>query len=196
MFKPFISDIPSGFKIDNKFIQQNICLYDIKIKLIVIGDNQSNKQSIINAILNKHSANYDYQSNINLDINKTLVSYKNKIIEIELFDINEKLMQSNIINIYYQLSNSLIYIINPINLSTEYINNLTTKIQNIKKISKDNIKISLAVNIESMGNNLINDSFKDLAQKLNITLLYYKSDSFDIDNQMFIQFIDNIIFKN
>lgn len=203
-------NIPKDLTIDQNFLKQNIVPYTELLKIIVLGDDKSGKTSFIKSLTQHKSNSNLYEHTLSLEILKTLVSFKNKNIQIEFFDTNDKILNSNILNVYYQFSNGVIYIINPNNfLRTDYklyLKQLYSKIRKIKEITKCSTKISLAINETEFNKTateeekkqflrIINEIKEELIDDTNTSMFVFNLSNFNINNSSFKDFFVNI-FEN
>lgn len=196
--------IPEGISIDYNFLKQNIIPYNELLKIIVLGDNQSGKTSFINRIISDEQPAFKYEHTLSLEILKTLITYKNRKLKIEFFDTNEKILNSNILNVYYEFSHGVIYVIDPRNLvkkkPKEYLESLINKITHIQKLSNNSIKIFLAVNETLYPTNIkekekknVQNNLKNLQTKLKLEIFNFNLKDFNIYNPQFKDLICRLL---
>ena len=171
--------------------------------MLILGDNNSGKTLFCKQLTNRDISNKKYEHTISLDIYKTLITYQNKKIQIELFDTNEKIMNANIFKIYYQFSHAILYFVNIDNINKDslYFNKLKNKIINIQHDTMNALKIAIAINIYGFKNiskkvqNYIIKNLRDLAQHLNIGILNLNLDNFSINCDDFKDYINSVLIK-
>ena len=193
----------NDFDYDN-FIMQNLKCFDEKIKLIVIGDEKVGKTLFLNKIgiydnfKRKNNFNInEYNPTDCLEINKSYVIVDKKLIKIESFDTNVKIINSKIIETYYNLCNGFIFVVSNDNInSINFIENQFKKILlNLNNLDK----ILFIVNEKIKDNFEFINKLKNLYIKYNhdnINKFNYLSidlKNFDYSNIKFQTFLKNII---
>ena len=193
----------NDFDYDN-FIMQNLKCFDEKIKLIVIGDEKVGKTLFLNKIgiydnfKRKNNFNInEYNPTDCLEINKSYVIVDKKLIKIESFDTNVKIINSKIIETYYNLCNGFIFVVSNDNInSINFIENQFKKILlNLNNLNK----ILFIVNEKIKDNFEFINKLKNLYIKYNhdnINKFNYLSidlKNFNYSNIKFQTFLKNII---
>ena len=193
----------NDFDYDN-FIMQNLKCFDEKIKLIVIGDEKVGKTLFLNKIgiydnfKRKNNFNInEYNPTDCLEINKSYVIVDKKLIKIESFDTNVKIINSKIIETYYNLCNGFIFVVSNDNInSINFIENQFKKILlNLNNLDK----ILFIVNEKIKDNFEFMNKLKNLYIKYNndnINKFNYLSidlKNFNYSNIKFQTFLKNII---
>ena len=193
----------NDFDYDN-FIMQNLKCFDEKIKLIVIGDEKVGKTLFLNKIgiydnfKRKNNFNInEYNPTDCLEINKSYVIVDKKLIKIESFDTNVKIINSKIIETYYNLCNGFIFVVSNDNInSINFIENQFKKILlNLNNLDK----ILFIVNEKIKDNFEFINKLKNLYIKYNhdnINKFNYLSidlKNFNCSNIKFQTFLKNII---
>lgn len=193
----------NDFDYDN-FIMQNLKCFDEKIKLIVIGDEKVGKTLFLNKIgiydnfKRKNNFNInEYNPTDCLEINKSYVIVDKKLIKIESFDTNVKIINSKIIETYYNLCNGFIFVVSNDNInSINFIENQFKKILlNLNNLDK----ILFIVNEKIKDNFEFINKLKNLYIKYNhdnINKFNYLSidlKNFNYSNIKFQTFLKNII---
>ena len=193
----------NDFDYDN-FIMQNLKCFDEKIKLIVIGDEKVGKTLFLNKIgiydnfKRKNNFNInEYNPTDCLEINKSYVIVDKKLIKIESFDTNVKIINSKIIETYYNLCNGFIFLVSNDNInSINFIENQFKKILlNLNNLDK----ILFIVNEKIKDNFEFINKLKNLYIKYNhdnINKFNYLSidlKNFNYSNIKFQTFLKNII---
>jgi GTPase SAR1 family protein len=193
----------NDFDYDN-FIMQNLKCFDEKIKLIVIGDEKVGKTLFLNKIgiydnfKRKNNFNInEYNPTDCLEINKSYVIADKKLIKIESFDTNVKIINSKIIETYYNLCNGFIFVVSNDNInSINFIENQFKKILlNLNNLDK----ILFIVNEKIKDNFEFINKLKNLYIKYNhdnINKFNYLSidlKNFNYSNIKFQTFLKNII---
>jgi GTPase SAR1 family protein len=193
----------NDFDYDN-FIMQNLKYFDEKIKIIVIGDEKVGKTLFLNKIgiydnfKRKNNFNInEYNPTDCLEINKSYVIVDKKLIKIESFDTNVKIINSKIIETYYNLCNGFIFVVSNDNInSINFIENQFKKIL-LKYNNLD--KILFIVNEKIKDNFEFMNKLKNLYIKYNndnINKFNYLSidlKNFNYSNIKFQTFLKNII---
>ena len=160
----------NDFDYDN-FIMQNLKCFDEKIKLIVIGDEKVGKTLFLNKIgiydnfKRKNNFNInEYNPTDCLEINKSYVIVDKKLIKIESFDTNVKIINSKIIETYYNLCNGFIFVVSNDNInSINFIENQFKKILlNLNNLDK----------ILFIVNEKIKDNFEFINKLKNLYIKY------------------------
>lgn len=193
----------NDFDYDN-FIMQNLKYFDEKIKIIVIGDEKVGKTLFLNKIgiydnfKRKNNFNInEYNPTDCLEINKSYVIVDKKLIKIESFDTNVKIINSKIIETYYNLCNGFIFVVSNDNInSINFIENQFKKILlNLNNLDK----ILFIVNEKIKDNFEFINKLKNLYIKYNhdnINKFNYLSidlKNFNYSNIKFQTFLKNII---
>ena len=196
----------NDFDYDN-FIIQNLKCFDEKIKIIVIGDEKVGKTLFLNKIgiydnfkkKNNFNINEYYPTDC-LDICKNYVIVDKKLIEIESFDTNVKIINSNIIETYFNFCNGFIFIVSNDNInSLNFIEAQFKKILNFNNFNNLD-KILFIVNEKIKDNFEFINKLKNLYIKYNdnINNLNYLSvdlKNFHYSNLKFQNFLKIIISK-
>ena len=173
----------NDFDYDN-FIMQNLKCFDEKIKLIVIGDEKVGKTLFLNKIgiydnfKRKNNFNInEYNPTDCLEINKSYVIVDKKLIKIESFDTNVKIINSKIIETYYNLCNGFIFVVSNDNInSINFIENQFKKILlNLNNLDK----------ILFIVNEKIKDNF-EFINKLKNLYIKYNNDNINKFNYLSI----------
>ncbi len=193
----------NDFDYDN-FIMQNLKCFDEKIKLIVIGDEKVGKTLFLNKIgiydnfKRKNNFNInEYNPTDCLEINKSYVIVDKKLIKIESFDTNVKIINSKIIETYYNLCNGFIFVVSNDNInSINFIENQFKKILlNLNNLDK----------ILFIVNEKIKDNFEFIYKLKNLYIKYNHDNinkfnylsidlkNFNYSNIKFQTFLKNII---
>ena len=193
----------NDFDYDN-FIMQNLKCFDEKIKLIVIGDEKVGKTLFLNKIgiydnfKRKNNFNInEYNPTDCLEINKSYVIVDKKLIKIESFDTNVKIINSKIIETYYNLCNGFIFVVSNDNINS--INFIESQFKKILLNLNNLDKILFIVNEKIKDNFEFINKLKNLYIKYNhdnINKFNYLSidlKNFDYSNIKFQTFLKNII---
>ena len=194
----------NDFDYDN-FIMQNLKCFDEKVKIVVIGDEKVGKTLFLNKIGIYDNFKKKTNFNINeynptdcLEICKNYVIVDKKLIKMESFDTNVKIINSNIIETYYNFCNGVIFIVSNDNInSINFIESQFKKILNFKNLDK----ILFIVNEKIKDNFEFVNKLKNLYIKYNdnnINKLNYLSidlKHFHFSNLKFQLFLKNIISK-
>ena len=194
----------NDFDYDN-FIMQNLKYFDEKIKIIVIGDEKVGKTLFLNKIgiydnfKRKNNFNInEYNPTDCLEINKSYVIVDKKLIKIESFDTNVKIINSKIIETYYNLCNGFIFVV-----SNDNINSINFIESQFKKIL---LKYNNLDKILFIVNEKIKDNFEFMNKLKNLYIKYNNDDNinkfnylsidlknFNYSNIKFQTFLKNII---
>jgi GTPase SAR1 family protein len=193
----------NDFDYDN-FIMQNLKCFDEKIKLIVIGDEKVGKTLFLNKIgiydnfKRKNNFNInEYNPTDCLEINKSYVIVDKKLIKIESFDTNVKIINSKIIETYYNLCNGFIFVVSNDNINS--INFIESQFKKILLKYNNLDKILFIVNEKIKDNFEFINKLKNLYIKYNhdnINKFNYLSidlKNFNYSNIKFQTFLKNII---
>jgi GTPase SAR1 family protein len=193
----------NDFDYDN-FIMQNLKCFDEKIKLIVIGDEKVGKTLFLNKIgiydnfKRKNNFNInEYNPTDCLEINKSYVIVDKKLIKIESFDTNVKIINSKIIETYYNLCNGFIFVVSNDNINS--INFIESQFKKILLKYNNLDKILFIVNEKIKDNFEFMNKLKNLYIKYNndnINKFNYLSidlKNFNYSNIKFQTFLKNII---
>ena len=193
----------NDFDYDN-FIMQNLKYFDEKIKIIVIGDEKVGKTLFLNKIgiydnfKRKNNFNInEYNPTDCLEINKSYVIVDKKLIKIESFDTNVKIINSKIIETYYNLCNGFIFVV-----SNDNINSINFIENQFKKIL---LKFNNLDKILFIVNEKIKDNFEFMNKLKNLYIKYNNDNinkfnylsidlkNFNYSNIKFQTFLKNII---
>ena len=193
----------NDFDYDN-FIMQNLKYFDEKIKIIVIGDEKVGKTLFLNKIgiydnfKRKNNFNInEYNPTDCLEINKSYVIVDKKLIKIESFDTNVKIINSKIIETYYNLCNGFIFVVSNDNINS--INFIESQFKKILLKYNNLDKILFIVNEKIKDNFEFMNKLKNLYIKYNndnINKFNYLSidlKNFNYSNIKFQTFLKNII---
>lgn len=193
----------NDFDYDN-FIMQNLKYFDEKIKIIVIGDEKVGKTLFLNKIgiydnfKRKNNFNInEYNPTDCLEINKSYVIVDKKLIKIESFDTNVKIINSKIIETYYNLCNGFIFVVSNDNINS--INFIESQFKKILLKYNNLDKILFIVNEKIKDNFEFMNKLKNLYIKYNndnINKFNYLSidlKNFNYSNIKFQKFLKNII---
>ena len=110
------------------FIEQNISLYDEVVKLLVIGEKSVGKSTLIQRITEED--NDELTPTTSFEIKKCIKSINDRKVKIELWDTNENIINSPLIQTYFKITDGFIIIIDS-NTKYEYIHKQMELIHNV-----------------------------------------------------------------
>ena len=174
----------------NEFLSENIDIVDNTLKFLVMGVSKSGKSYFISKILEEKNKEIKQYSG-NLVIRKKNIKLLGNYIRLELLDTNAELSNSNMLDVYYKISDGMIMIIDNENVnSASYISELIEKMKyEFDQNEKYNLLfLSIIKNNDNLNNN-------------NIQLLEIKNIITKIENEYnyhfkFIDLKDNEKFNN
>ena len=174
----------------NEFLSENIDIVDNTLKFLVMGVSKSGKSYFISKILEEKNKEIKQYSG-NLVIRKKNIKLLGNYIRLELLDTNAELSNSNMLDVYYKISDGMIMIIDNENVnSASYISELIEKMKyEFAQNEKYNLLfLSIIKNNDNLNNN-------------NIQLLEIKNIITKIENEYnyhfkFIDLKDNEKFNN
>ena len=186
------------------FIIQNLKCFDEKIKIIVIGEQKVGKSFFLNQIGVYDDFKKKCNFNINeynptecLEICKSYVTVEKKLIKIESFDTNIKIINSKIIETYYKLCDGYIFVAcTDNNNSLNFIENQFKKLLNFNYNNLD--KILFIVNEKIKSNFEFINKLKNIYIKYNenidnLNFISIDLKNFNYSNLNFQKFLKNII---
>lgn len=110
------------------FIEQNVSLYDEMVKLLVIGEKSVGKSTLIKRITEEE--NDEVTPTTSFEIKKCIKSINDRKVKIELWDTNENIINSPLIQTYFRIADGFIIIIDS-NTKYEYIHKQMELIHNV-----------------------------------------------------------------
>lgn len=149
--------------------------YDLTLKFIMIGDKNIGKTSILNYFMNN---NKNASQTIGCEIKNISIEYKNKKINLQIWDTpgTEKYRTNK--NNIYKNTNGIILMYNSNN--EESFINIKEYLAEINKFKTENIPIVL-FSIKNDKNNIISDNLGILmAQEINSKFIIHQNNSFEL----------------
>ena len=110
------------------FIEQNVSIYDEMVKLLVIGEKNVGKSTLIKRITEEE--NDEVTPTTSFEIKKCIKSINDRKVKIELWDTNENIINSPLIQTYFRIADGFIIIIDS-NTKYEYIHKQMELIHNV-----------------------------------------------------------------
>ena len=111
----------------NEFLSENIDIVENTLKFLVMGASKSGKSYFISKVFEEKNKELKQYSGM-LVIRKKNIKLLGNYIRLELLDTNSELSNSNMLDVYYKISDGMIMIIDNENINSAiYINELLEK---------------------------------------------------------------------
>ena len=139
----------------NEFLSENIDIVDNTLKFLVMGVSKSGKSYFISKVFEEKNKELKQYSGM-LVIRKKNIKLLGNYIRLELLDTNSELSNSNMLDVYYKISDGMIMIIDNDNLNSAiYIIDLLEKMKyKFNQNEKYNLLFLLIIkNNDNLNNN-------------------------------------------
>ena len=175
------------------FILQNI-ESEGNLKIMVMSNNKSTKNSFINKFFNIKNNNQDEKLDEPFEIRKKQIKLFNKNITLQIFDTSDKFHQNSISNIYYKTVSAFFIFIEASNHNVQkYLDNIEEKLRNFT-INKTcvifGVNMLFKEDCTIDGNNL-----RDYALEKNMMFIPIKINDFDLKNNLIVNLLNLILVK-
>jgi GTPase SAR1 family protein len=139
----------------NEFLSENIDIVENTLKFLVMGASKSGKSYFISKVFEEKNKELKQYSGM-LVIRKKNIKLLGNYIRLELLDTNSELSNSNMLDVYYKISDGMIMIIDNENVnSASYISELIEKMKyEFAQNEKYNLLfLSIIKNNDNLNNN-------------------------------------------
>ena len=147
----------------SNLLKYNIATFDEVLKLLVIGEKNVGKSTLIKKIMEENNNENKCSHTASLEIKKVIKSIDNRKIKIELWDTNEDILNSPVITTYYKIANGFVLITDE-NTNFDFIK---SKMEQIQSVIDTDTKFYLLFNKKSIS---VENSIDNLPDSIKASL--------------------------